>query len=205
MELAGTEFPGNADISNPNGGSRQDRNVSGSMQVNVPSLRDGWFRSADSWSSSKAPPGAVSGNGVYDNMQVRGSGPGLALLYQIYNKAGKPTGYWIGAKFYSASLGSNHGECSVYDGNPMTTAGHETPNSNFVCEWKGINQRSVQLRIYQPHTDAVRGVSLRGAWRYGRDPASEVLLGRQLRHRIFRSARVHPDRIGEVAHANAAL
>jgi hypothetical protein len=133
VELAGTEFPGDAQISVPwdVGG---DQYLSGSMYVNVPSLRDGWSHGTDVWSSAKAPPGTVAKGRYRGRFEVAGFSPGLVLLYQIYDQAGKPTDYWIGAKFYSPSLGFGSSECVVYKGNPMTPAGHKAPTSPYVCE-----------------------------------------------------------------------
>ena len=139
VELAGTQFPGDADISNPVPADPfGDRHIDWQMLVKVPSLRDGWFRATDVWTSSKPPFGTMS-KGVNSGLQVVGFSPGLVLLYQIYDQAGKPTGYWVGAKFYSPSFGSNAGQCVVYKGNPMTTHGHKAPTSPYRCYWDGFH------------------------------------------------------------------
>jgi hypothetical protein len=147
VELAGTEFPGDAEISTPLA-QGDDRYLLGSMNVNVPSLRDGWFRATDVWSSNKPPPATVA-KGRY-SFQVAGFSPGLVLLYQIYDQAGKPTGYWIGARFYSPSYRGNSSDCLVYKGNPMTTVGHKTPTSPYVCESNITTRdsRSSNLTLY---------------------------------------------------------
>ena len=61
-------------------------------------------RQADSRNapSIAAASGSVAGSGAFD---VHGLRPGLALLYQIHDLAGRATGYWIGAKFYSPTNG----------------------------------------------------------------------------------------------------
>ena len=99
-------------------------------------ISEGWFHATDSWSSADAPPPTIAGSGALD---VHGVRPGLVLLYQIHDLAGKATGYWIGAKFHSPSVGSNAGECFVYKGNPMTTDGHKAPSSPYRCYWDSFH------------------------------------------------------------------
>jgi hypothetical protein len=147
VELAGTEFPGDAQISTPLA-QGQDRYLLGSMNVTVPSLRDGWFHATDVWSSNKPPPVTVA-KGRH-SFEVAGFSPGLVLLYQVYDQAGKPTDYWIGAKFYSPSFGTSSSACFVYKGNPMTTAGHKTSASPYVCQSAITTRdyRSSNLTLY---------------------------------------------------------
>jgi hypothetical protein len=138
VEAAGAEFPGDAKLTNPMAADPQgDRHVFADMRLRVPSLRDGWFRATDVWSSATSPPGAVF-KGQAGGLLVTGTAPGFALLYQIYDEAGKPTGYRLGAKFYSPLLGfTNDAKCTIYQGDPMT-AGQPVRNSPYVCEWGGI-------------------------------------------------------------------
>jgi hypothetical protein len=131
VKLAGTAFPGDAEISTPLA-QAGEQHLFGSMNVKVPSLGDGWSHGTDVWSATKPPPGTVA-KGTH-RFEVTGLSPGLVLLYQIYDQAGKPTGYWIGAKFSSPSYSGYSSECVVYKGNPMTTAGHKAPSSPYVCQ-----------------------------------------------------------------------
>jgi hypothetical protein len=65
----------------------------------------------------ECPPPTIGGSGLFG---VYGITPGLVLLYQVHDEAGKATGYCVGAKFYSPTNGfkRNASECRVYGGNP---------------------------------------------------------------------------------------
>jgi hypothetical protein len=136
--VAPANFPGDTDLTDPEPVKGGDRFISGKIRTTDGiGLGEGWFHSTGSWSAEYVPPASVAMNSVGD-FQVRGYAPGMVAAYRIDDSKGKPTDYWIGAKFESPNFGSNGWSCVIYRGNPRSDDGEEFALSPYYCEWSDV-------------------------------------------------------------------
>lgn len=132
----GAPLPGGAQVRDRVAPSSSDRHVDATIRgTSGIGFGDLWYRATDSWSGAGIPPASVpSGHAVFG---VTGYGPGLVMAYQIY-AGSKPTGFWVGATFYSPDMGSNSARCWIYDGNPTLDGTKQTVLSPYSCSWSNI-------------------------------------------------------------------
>lgn len=132
--LNAAPFPGDAALSDAQQPRHDDRSVSATIKVeNGLHLHDGWFHATDRWSGTSLPDGNISGtSGIY---LIKGFAPGFVVKWQIYDDADKPTGYWVGAKFYTPAAGTNKWSCLVYHGDPGSEDEELDPFSQYSCLW----------------------------------------------------------------------
>ena len=138
-------FPGQVDMGPAQQRANSDRNIWAVYDVRDGlHLRDGWFAATGKWSIADGGRGETRLGGDlptridrYGWVSVDGWSPGFAYSHQIYDKANKPTGYWMGVKFASPATGSNSGSCDIYLGDPRQK-GKWQPLSPYSCSWQNI-------------------------------------------------------------------
>lgn len=140
-------FPGQVDIGPAQPRSEKwDRNIYAVYDVRDGlRLGDGHFDATGKWSLASGGQGNKDVSGKlpdtianrYAFVSVWGYSPGFAYSHRIYDKAGKPTDYWMGSKFASPETGSNSGSCDIYLGDPLKK-GKYAPLSPYWCSWENI-------------------------------------------------------------------
>ncbi|MDQ2851385.1 MAG: hypothetical protein M3Y49_11745 [Actinomycetota bacterium] len=121
----------------------QDQHIYGNVvALNGLSLDSGWFHPTNRW-SEKIPPPATIETGAAKRAEVRGMRPGMVFTYRIVD-AGKPTDFWVGAKFYEPSFRAAEWDCQIYEGGDPRTDGAPTILAPYTCLWGNVHG-------YNPH------------------------------------------------------
>lgn len=111
-----------------------DRTITATYKVSGGvTLRDGWFRGVDSWSTRNGQVDTVTSQSSF---AVKGQSPAFMYRHRIYDN-GQPTDFWMGTKFGSPDSGSNQWNCFIYRGDPAS-GGKWEPLSPYVCDWSNV-------------------------------------------------------------------
>lgn len=128
-------FLDEADLTEAERSYSSDQHVYGNViAVDGLSLRSGWFAPTNRWSTATRPPSTIE-TGRAKRAEVSGVRPGMLMTYQIVDDAGKPTDYWVGAKFYEPAVRAAEWDCKIYIGGDPRTDGSPTTLSPYTCTW----------------------------------------------------------------------